>query len=332
MKSATAAIVVTTINAPTTAMDMFLEGATKANWGFYVVGDLKTPDAAYSDFGGIFLSNQAQKNSGLPYADLIVDNHYARKNMGYLNAIHDGVDYIVESDDDNLPRPAFFDPRSRVMRQRLLKDAGWVNAYRYFSDAPVWPRGFPLELLKRSVPTPGPLETAPALLQQGLADEDPDVDAIYRLVSELPITFFEHDAIGLVGQTWCPFNSQNTTWFSELFPLLYLPSYCSFRMVDIWRSFVTCAVLAANRQPIVFHNANVWQERNDHNLLRDFAAEVPGYLNNAIIMDHLKGLDLPKGMDKLSEAMKECYEKLVEEEIFPEKELKLVDAWLASMP
>jgi len=331
MLSPSTAIVVTTINTPTKAMEMFANGANRSGWRFYVVGDLKTPDASYRDFAATYLSAQTQRDSGFPYADLIVDNHYSRKNMGYLQAIAEGVDCIVESDDDNLPREVFFAPRERTMSQAVVRDAGWVNTYRYYTDMPVWPRGFPLERLKDDVPPLGDVQVASALLQQGLADDDPDVDAIYRLIGELPITFRQDQSVGLVGQSWCPFNSQNTTWFSELFPLLYLPSFCSFRMVDIWRSFVTGAVMAANGQPLVFHKANVWQERNDHNLLKDFEAEVSGYLKNAIIIDHLKTLDLPVGMDRLGGAMRLCYEKLVAEDIFPAKELDLVDAWLASM-
>src|SRR5438270_335676 len=73
-------------------------------------------------------------------------------------------------------------------------------------------------------------------IQQGLADENPDVDAIYRLAFPLPLTFRTDRRIALGGSAWCPFNSQNTTWTREAFPLLYLPSYCSFRMTDIWRS------------------------------------------------------------------------------------------------
>jgi hypothetical protein len=332
MSSTKTAIVVTTINNPTRAMDMFRDGARDAGWRFYVVGDLKTSDAAYEGYDATYLSDSTQRASGLPYAEVIVDNHYARKNMGYLQAFLDGAECIVESDDDNLPRPGFFAPRNRRMVQALVRDGGWVNAYRYFTDAPVWPRGFPLELIKIAPPEPGIAEDAPALLQQGLADEDPDVDAIFRLVGELPITFEKRAPIGLVGRSWCPFNSQNTTWFSDLFPLMYLPSYCSFRMVDIWRAFVASAILAANDLPIAFHSANVWQERNDHNLLRDFEAEVPGYLQNAAIMAHLEASNVPAGLDRLGEALLICYEKLVVADIFPEKELDLVERWIASLP
>jgi hypothetical protein len=71
-----------------------------------------------------------------------------------------------------------------------------------------------------------------------LADENPDVDAIYRLTLPLPIIFNKANNVALGNNSFCPFYSQNRTWFKEAFPLLYLSSHCSFRMTDIWRSFV----------------------------------------------------------------------------------------------
>src|ERR1039457_962260 len=64
-------------------------------------------------------------------------------------------------------------------------------------------------------------------IQQGLANEDPDVDAIYRLLLPLPISFRTDRRLALGRGTWCPFNSQNTAWFPAAYPLMYLPSYCS---------------------------------------------------------------------------------------------------------
>lgn len=75
-------------------------------------------------------------------------------------------------------------------------------------------------------------------IQQGLADNNPDVDAIYRLILPFPTIFRKGRKVALGNNSWSPFNSQNTTWWKKAFPLLYLPSYCSFRMTDIWRSFV----------------------------------------------------------------------------------------------
>ena len=117
-------------------------------------------------------------------------------------------------------------------------------------------------------------------IQQGLANQNPDVDAIYRLVLPLPLDFVEAAPVALGKGAWCPFNSQNTTWWSEAFPLLYLPFHCSFRMTDIWRSFVAQRIAWENGWSILFHNATVFQERNEHSLIRDFEEEIPGYLNN----------------------------------------------------
>ena len=78
-------------------------------------------------------------------------------------------------------------------------------------------------------------------IQQGLADENPDVDAIYRLVLPLPVQFETGRRIALKRGVWSPFNSQNTAWWPDAFPLLYLPAYCSFRMTDIWRKLCRAA-------------------------------------------------------------------------------------------
>ena len=59
---------------------------------------------------------------------------------------------------------------------------------------------------------------------QGLADRNPDIDAIYRLTQPLPVHFDKTKLrIALAEGSICPFNSQNTTWFREAFPLMYLP-------------------------------------------------------------------------------------------------------------
>ncbi len=138
------------------------------------------------------------------------------------------------------PRPEFFGRRTRRLSVPSVTDAGWVNAYRYFTDVNIWPRGLPLDAIQRPLPPFESLHTQDVAcpIQQGLADENPDVDAIYRLVLTLPQNFRADRRVALGKGAWCPFNSQNTTWWPEAFPLLYLPSYCSFRMTDIWRSFV----------------------------------------------------------------------------------------------
>jgi hypothetical protein len=164
-------------------------------------------------------------------------------------------------------------------------------------------------------------------IQQGLADDNPDVDAIYRLIEPLPQTFRKDRRIGLMDGSWCPFNSQNTTWWAEAFGLLYLPSYSSFRMTDIWRSFIAQRIAWVNGWGVSFGEPTMRQERNVHDLMRDFADEVPGYLNNSRLCEALEVLALGGGADVISANLRLCYERLVDMSLVDSKEIDLVDAW-----
>lgn len=66
-------------------------------------------------------------------------------------------------------------------------------------------------------------------------------------------------------------------------------------MTDIWRSFVAQRIAWENDWAILFHEATVWQERNEHNLMKDFTDEVSGYLHNEPIGDALGELSLKEG-------------------------------------
>jgi hypothetical protein len=168
-------------------------------------------------------------------------------------------------------------------------------------------------------------------VQQGLADIDPDVDAIYRLVLPLPQRFRTDRALALAANTWCPFNSQNTAWWRDAAPLLYLPAYCSFRMTDIWRSFIAQRIAWENGWHLLFHGPTMEQERNVHDLMKDFRDEVPGYLNNHTIGDLLGALALQPGTAHLAGNLRACYRCLVDAGILDERELPLLDAWLTDL-
>jgi hypothetical protein len=102
-------------------------------------------------------------------------------------------------------------------------------------------------------------------------------------------------------------------------------------MTDIWRSFIAQRIAWANDWAVLFHEPTVWQERNEHNLMRDFKDEVPGYLNNSAICDALGKLDIKPGVEQLGDNLRLCYETLVSMNLVGEQELGLVDAWLADL-
>ncbi len=321
-------IVITTINTPTRAVQNIARDAGKLAAAVYLIGDRKSPPD-FCQPGATYLDLAAQRLTGFKYAALAPDCHYARKNVGYLAAIEHGATVLIETDDDNIPRDGFWAPRRAKVSARLVPGEDWVNVYAYFADRLIWPRGLPLDKITVAPPTLEKLEPIDIYcpIQQGLADENPDVDAIFRLVLPLPFDFEQREPVALRG-AWCPFNSQNTTWWREAFPLLYLPYYCSFRMTDIWRSFVAQRIAYLNGWGILFHAATVFQERNAHNLLRDFEEEVPGYLHNGQIRQVLDALDLPQGNEQLPAAMRACYRELVDIGLVGAEELALLDAWL----
>jgi len=304
--------------------------AAHNNIPFIVIGDTKSPEKFNLD-GCDFYSIERQKSLDYDLVKKLPTRHYARKNIGYLVAIQNGAEIIIETDDDNIPFEEFWEPRSAKKQASTLDNEGWVNVYKYFSDAHIWPRGFALENILETPPQLKETTEIHSPIQQGLADDNPDVDAIYRLTLPLPIAFNKYKNVALNSGSICPFNSQNTTWFKEAFPLLYLPSYCSFRMTDIWRSYIAQRISWTCGWSILFHNSTVRQERNDHNLMKDFEDEVVGYQNNSQIMTELSKLELASGQENISNNLMRCYEKLVEMKLIGSEEILLVQAWLQDL-
>ena len=321
-------LVVTSIAEPNEILRQLARGCSEKDYQFIVIGDEASP-AEFKIDGCDFYSLEKQKQTDLKFAQSCPTKHYARKNIGYLLAIRDGTSAIIETDDDNIPYPQFWDRRQRIQNVPVLEKSGWVNIYHYFTDQNIWPRGFPLEKIQEQVPPYKSLKTKEidCPIQQGLADDNPDVDAVYRLTLPLPQTFRKDLRVATTNGSWCPFNSQNTAWWPDTFELLYLPSYCSFRMTDIWRSFIAQKIVWLNGWAVLFHEPTMRQDRNVHNLMRDFNDEIPGYLHNSEICNVLESLHLKPGIENIGDNLKVCYEKLVSMSLVGKEELTLLNTW-----
>jgi hypothetical protein len=318
------ALIITSIASPNAVLKACASGAAKNNFDFIVIGDTKSP-AEFSLENCRFVSIAEQDELNFKLAKILPKKHYARKNLGYLLA--KDHDIIVETDDDNFPYDTFWKERVRKQKVHAYNEVGWLNVYGLFSKENIWPRGFPLHFLQNKNSDRFKVEELDCPIQQGLANENPDVDAVYRMTLKLPFNFDEHESLALGKNSWSPFNSQNTTWFKEAFPLLYLPSYCSFRMTDIWRSFVAQRIAWTCNWPVMYHNSTVWQERNDHSLIKDFEDEIPGYLHNEKICKQLEDLDLLSGEKNLTENLMRCYRMLTENNFVGKEEMNLVNAF-----
>jgi hypothetical protein len=323
-------LVITTINPAHSGSFEKLRDSL-SGWEIVVVGDKKTPNN-WACPGVRFISIEEQIEMFQGFAKAMPFNSYSRKNIGYAYAIRNGASIIAETDDDNYPYGYFLkDIKQEVKGYSVKSKERWLNIYQCFTKQKIWPRGFPLDCINASF-TGYDFESSPslsrAIVQQYLENGDTDVDAIYRLTMNKDVEFAKGLNVFLEKGQWCPFNSQNTVWFKDAFALMYLPSFVSFRMTDIWRSFVVQACLHAMDERLVFCSPTVYQKRNEHNLMADFDQEIPGYQHNKDLVEILSQLDLQKGKQHIKNNAFSCYRALHDTMgIITKEELNLLELW-----
>jgi hypothetical protein len=322
-------VVVTSISPPTAAVRCFAE---RSPGRLIVVGDRKTP-AGWTLAQTEYLAPDAQVARGGALAGLLPWNHYCRKMLGYLRAAERGAEVIFDTDDDNFPTPDWQIPAFAGIFATTREGLGFVNIYRAFSDAHIWPRGFPLRSIldPKVVLARESITTAPATvgIWQMLADGDPDVDAIYRLVDNRRQFFQDREPLVLGAGTLCPFNSQATAFRQPLFPLLYLPTSVTFRFTDILRGLVAQPILWAAGYSLGFTKAMVVQERNPHDFLKDFESELPGYLHAERVPEIVAAVIRREA--SVAENLVAAYAALQRAGIVGAEEPRILAAWLEDL-
>ena len=140
------------------------------------------------------------------------------------------------------------------------------NPYPLYGAEDAWPRGFPLTWVRPTLRDDGHYDAhclsatryCSAVVQQWLANQDPDVDAIYRLTNSkgMPFSFLApgrtmtrpgdavaSPAVALPAHTFTPFNAQATIITPGAFFAMLLPSTVHGRVSDIWRSYIVETLL-----------------------------------------------------------------------------------------
>jgi hypothetical protein len=321
-------LVITTINRPTLALQKYQDILLDQGWKIIVVGDKKTP----TDFqlpGAEYLSIDRQNELFGDLSSLIPLNHYSRKSLGYLYAMSQGSEIIAESDDDNIPYPENY-PNflPSQIKTSLLEDRGSVNVYSYFTNKKIWPRGLPLDMINKLVNTNLINEqNVTCYIQQGLADLDPDVDAIYRLtVASENVIFERNKALALGDGCYSPFNTQNTLFYRKAFPLMLLPIDVHSRVTDIWRGYIAQKLLWCMGANLLFLSPSVYQIRNEHNLVKDLTEEVPLYTQVHELIYLLE--EFKKSTTNSCDLMLEMYDHLHQMKFFSQKEMWLCTHWI----
>lgn len=317
-------IVITTINAPTEAVMKFsgMEGVSR----LILVGDKKTPDIQSNglmSYYGITDQNDLfpKLSRSLPC------NHYCRKILGYLIAARGGGDYIYDTDDDNIPYDTWTLPDLSKINSLIKSSDDWVNIYQLFTEKKVWPRGLPLTYIGES--RNYEIEKLQGVVNiaviQGLADDEPDVDAIYRLVIGERIRFDPDLIYAIDRYVYSPFNSQNTYWKSSFLPLMYLPVTVTFRFTDILRGYIAQRLIWEKDAYIAFCSPTVYQDRNAHDLMTDFKDEIPMYERCNEVVNALNALTLS---GHLSDDILKAYQALVRIGVCSKSELETLTYWL----
>jgi hypothetical protein len=247
--------------------------------------------------------------------------------MGYLYAMQNGAEVIIDTDDDNIPKSNWEFPEFGGSFESIPGDMGFINIYNYYTDQKIWPRGLPLYLINKvKINNVLKCENFMVGIWQGLADGDPDVDAIYRLTSNAACNFIDRPPLVLNPGTFTPFNTQNTAIRKELFSLLYLPTFVSFRFTDILRGIIAQPIMWAAGYNLGFTNATVRQERNPHDYFKDFVSEIPMYLHIEKVAESVN--KVTNSNSSVTDNLFNSYNELEKENIVSADELKTLDAWL----
>jgi len=285
-------VIITTINAPTPTI---LKHISNTQYDTIIVGDKKTPNTEYENIDCIYLDVSKQDELFPTISKLIPYNHYCRKNIGYLYAFTNGYKIIYETDDDNEP----YDNFDQVLNTdnvstSILSETScnWINVFKYFTNnSHIWPRGLPLSLIKN---TPNysikSCKITPSIIN-GLVENDPDVDAIFRLtcIHENDIKWMKNRSVVIDNKNLCVFNTQNTFWLNpKLFVSMLIPTSVSFRYCDILRGIISNIILKKTNNYMKYISPNVVQNRNEHNLIDDFKSEHEMYVHNENILSYIE--------------------------------------------
>lgn len=300
-------IVTTTVNPPTEALRKF---AALEGWHLVITGDLKTP-TPYHVEGATYLSGRDQEKIAPRLSELIGWNCLQRRNFGFIWAAQQGATMIATVDDDNIP---YGNWGETPLVDREIDVDYFESPVPAFDPVGatehrhLWHRGFPIQWLADREYSKKSRRRIRVDVQAGFWNGDPDIDAICRMEHK-PQVMFAEGSFPMAGSPIAPFNSQNTILSARAFPDYFLFPRIG-RMDDIWGAFW----LQSKGFNVVFSKPSVFQERNEHDLTKDFESEVLGYtkshlLLRALLKDGPEAIwaFLPEGSQAVFDAYREQF-------------------------
>jgi len=329
------------------ATDLVKQLSQLEGWCTVVAGDKKGPAKdSYNLPNIVFLDVEAQEK--LPYTLIqkLQWNHFSRKNVGFLFALEHGARIVFDCDDDNpmkenagkpVPPPIDFQTVNSEMPAVDNSHALW-NPYPLWNQTNfMWPRGYPLDLIRTTETQRGPATgkyeaTKKVVVLQSLADNDPDVDGIFRLTRPLPHFFASSPAaVALPEGVMAPYNAQACLFLEDALWSLLLPVTVHGRVSDIWRSYFTQRVLWWAGMRIAMAAPFVTQYRNAHNYLADFQSENPLYLQSGELVKRLNAWSPSSASKNVADVMEELIIDMYEHNIVEAGDVEATQAWIGDL-
>ena len=268
-----------------------------------VVPDRKTPGAVFSHCTSLrkrglnvvcpALCEQEEYLGRLgSFSRLVPYNSDNRRNVGFLMAWEQGVDFLISIDDDNysLPSEDFIAEHSVVSKDTrcfpvVESDTHWINLCNLLELEPPWnvyPRGFPYRHRQQRAKTSSRSQEGLVHLNAGLWIGDPDLDAFTWLAAPVRAESFKGSSIVLGANTWSPINTQNTALAREAIPSYYfvrmghqVGGMIMDRYGDIFSGYFSQACIRHLGHWVRIGTPVTEHRRNSHNYLNDAAKEMP---------------------------------------------------------
>ena len=347
--------VTTTIFEPTRACRIFESTSiADAPTKLIVVGDKQTPPAAWKHYARlsrrvVYLSPSDQLELPFRCVKLMAWKHYGRKSLGFLFAMSKGAEWIFDFDDDaelNAGASAFI---SSIIMGRARSVPVVETSHHLYNPYPdfqphlsgqpttveqfLWPLGFPLASVRdkrtHHRPANATIDEKRVQVFQALADNNPDVDAVYRMTQELPVDFHLTGAVrALPTGTFAPLRSQATLFRHSAFWGMLLPMSVSSRVSAVWRSYVLERLLwESNSSTVAFASSWVSHHRNPHSYLADHDQEADLRTKTHVLLSLLAGWT-SASQSSLPEAYRSLWSTLAVEGLVNHDEIDLVKAWV----
>ena len=265
--------------------------------------------------------------------EIIGFNSIQRRNIALLEAIKLQPSYITTVDDDNWPcKLDFFENVDNILLDRTERyfinshKNGWYNI-GYYLYPKVTVRGFPYELLHDKSFANSKFGLLNIGVLASLCVGDPDISAIERIYKNPNVLNYSLDRnICFDFGTWCPFNSQSTSYITSFAPLMCVWPGVG-RYDDIWSSLLAQRVMHELEYVVSFGYPLAKQKRNKHNLLKDLEDEMFGMKYTLELEKVLRNVDLSNVISPI-QMMKKCFRDIEDNcKWMPYQTIEFFHAW-----